>query len=126
MEEIKVLQLFATSKTGVYTPYGEESTISAISIFAIGFVTRGEYPQKLRILAINEGREEYIDLIYMPDHFYRAEVPNIGNFYFVIENPRNVFTRLDGEEVRLSVLTPVNEEFFEQACKEHQFFFVGD
>lgn len=126
MEEIKVLQLFATAETGVYVPYSEESTISAISIFAIGFVTRGEYPQKLKILAVNAGKEEYIDLIYMPDHFYRAEVPNIGNFYFVIENPRNIFAILDGERVKLSILTPVNEDSFEQACKERQFFFVGD
>lgn len=129
MEEIKVRQLFATSKTGIYAPYSEKYTISAISIFAIDFsiIQRGGYPQKLKILAINAGKEQYIDLIYMPEHFYRAAVPNIGLFYFVVDTQSKISMRLDDNEiVRLSTLTPVNEEFFEQACRDYHFFFVGE
>lgn len=130
MEEIiKVRQLFATSKTGIYAPYGKEYTISAISIFAIEYsiIQKSGYPQKLKILAINAGEEQYIDLIYMPEHFYRAEVPNIGIFYFVVDTQSKVSMRLDNNEIaRLSTLTPVNEEFFEQACRDYHFFFVGE
>lgn len=124
MGEIKVRQLFATSKTGIYAP---EYTISAISIFAIEVIKKGEYPQKLKILAINAGKEQYIDLIYMPEHFYRAEVPNVGMFYFMVDTQSNISMHLDDKETaRLSILTPVNEDFFNKACREYGFFFVGD
>lgn len=129
-ENIKIHQLFASAekdKKGVYGSYNEGLLFIGVSIFAIWVPDRRRLPQKLRICAICAGKEQYVELIRLPNHFYKAEVPTIGVFFFVVDNPKNMFVQAEnGEKNKLSILTPVNEEFFEQACVEHRFFFVGE
>lgn len=125
--DIKVLQLFATSKKGLYSIYDRESTQTGNFIFAFVRPIGGEFPEELYLKAVHAGQEETITLIHMPDHFYKAEVSGIGIFYFVVDYSRsNACLESEDGIVKLSVLTPVNEDFFEQACREHHFFFVGD
>lgn len=80
---------------------------------------------KLSIQAVNGDKLIDVDLICMQEHFYRAIVPDVGVFYFMMEKTRNAYTYQDGKKISLSVLTPVNEKEFERACREHHFFFVG-
>ena len=60
------------------------------------------------------------------NHFYRSEeISDIGVFYFEVIN-ENFFYYKNGEKNLLSLLSPVNNDRFEWACKEHRFFFVGE
>lgn len=119
-ESVKLL--FPTFKRGIYSDLSQK--YSGIGVFAI---VRQQNPQKkLSIQAVYSGQLISVDLIYMPNHFYRAQVKDIGVFYFMIEKPRDVFMNIDCQKVPLSVLTPVNEDDFNRACREHHFFFVGE
>ena len=95
------------------------------NFFIFAFIRQEPLPQKLKIKAVQDGKEKFIDLVYMPKHFYRAEVGDIGIFYFRVDNPRDLIMMDEDKAVKLSTLTPINEDLFESACKEHKFFFVG-
>lgn len=124
MENNRVLFMVPTNEKNIYTPMKGEFEIKNIFFFA--YIRTRPYPQNLVIKAVRDGQEEDVNLIFMPDHFYRAEVKGIGNFYFSSENPRNAeMIDEDAQHVKLSFLTPVNEDLFESACREHRFFFVG-
>ena len=119
-----VRQLFPSEEKGVFLT-NDQTEVSDCSIFAIIRIVQ-PYPPKLQIKAIMQKKEIDVDLIYMPDHFYRAEVPPIGNFYFSVENPDKIFSlNEEGERVKLSILIPINTDQFENACRLHRFFFVG-
>ena len=67
-----------------------------------------------------------VELYLMKNHFYRSEeISDIGVFYFEVIN-ENFFYYKNGEKNLLSLLSPVNNDRFEWACKEHRFFFVGE
>lgn len=96
-----------------------------------------EPPSELRIKAVRNNEEIEVILFPLPGNFYKTEIPDIGNFYFCAEpaNPRHTPTkkivfededRREDEHVVLYTLHPVNADFFEQACREHHFFFVGN
>lgn len=119
--EQNVVKLFApTERRGHFKIVEDTEILSGMFFFA--FIRIKPYPKELSIKAVHQNVEKDIRLKFMPDHFYRAEVPGIGNFYFSSDNPRDVYTE---DNVPLSVLTPINEDLFEYACKEHRFFFVG-
>lgn len=123
VEKQRVHQLFLSKERGIYLT-SEETAITGMSFFAI--IREKKLPQKLKIRAVLHNQEQVIDLVYMPKHFYRAEVPTIGTFYFSVNNPLNANSvDENGQRVKLSVLTPVNIEQFEEACRIHRFFFVG-
>lgn len=119
----KVMQLFPTKENGNYKLFDGQVIYYGSSIFAIE--RQKKLAERLSVQAVYDNKLINVDLIHMQEHFYRAIVPNIGVFYFMLENPRNVYTYQDGKKISLSVLTPVNEEEFERACREHHFFFVG-
>ena len=99
--------------------------------------TRSSLPQHLSIKAVYNDAEIDVALQLLPNHFYMADVPNVGKFYFCVEavNANTYYAntielemerKSNGKYVRLSCLQPVNTEFFERACIEHGFFFIGE
>lgn len=93
-------------------------------------------PQHLSIKAVHNNAEIDVALQLLPNHFYMADVHNVGKFYFCVEAVNaNIYqadtielemgSKSNGKYVKLSCLQPVNTEFFEQACIEHRFFFIG-
>lgn len=92
------------------------------------FVTlkKASLPKMLKIKAIRENKELDVKLYLMKNHFYHSEeISDIGIFYFEVIN-ENFFYYKKGEKKLLSLLSPVNNDRFEWACKEHRFFFVGE
>ncbi len=124
MAEVKILQLFPTLEKGEYAHYSSQ-TLGGNFVFAFVIQKENRFPETLLIQAIHNGIEKTIPIYHMYKHFYKADVADIGNFYFMVDDSRKMCMYTENEKVKLSVLTPINEEFFEQACKEHHFFFVG-
>lgn len=94
-------------------------------------------PQHLSIKAVHNNAEIDVVLQLLPNHFYMADVHNVGKFYFCVEAVNaNIYqadtielemgSKSNGKYVKLSCLQPVNTEFFERACIEHRFFFIGE
>lgn len=124
LDRYRVRQLFPSKEKGLFLT-NDLTEVAGYSFFAVIRIVK-PYPKTLKIKAILHGQELDVDLIYMPDYFYRAEVPNVGNFYFSVENNDNIFSlNEESKYVKLSILNPINAEQFENACRQHHFFFVG-
>lgn len=82
--------------------------------------------------AVDGLQETYLVLVQNPDlpntGLWNANFQKIGNFIFSAipagKQYRGKAAGLHGKE--LIQLFPLNESFFEMACVEHKFFFVGD
>ncbi len=121
-DKIKVLQLFPTKEYDVYAPYGENSDTQGV--FILAFAAQERLPTKLYIKAVHKDSIKEIELEYMQHCIYKGIVKEVGTFYFVVDNRQRLY--LQDHSTKLSVLTPINEEFFEIVCREHHFFFVGE
>lgn len=117
-----IVQLFPTDKKGIYEQFSEQQFYYGNPIFAIEY--RKKQSSKLSIQAVYEGLQITVELIHMPKHFYKAEMVGVGIFYFMMEKPRNTYMMNGDQKIPLSVLTPVNEDEFDRACRENHFFFV--
>ena len=94
-------------------------------------------PNQLFIKAVHNNAEIDVTLQLLPNHFYMADVHDVGKFYFCVEAVNaNTYqadtielamgSKSNGKYVKLSCLQPVNTEFFERACIKHRFFFIGE
>lgn len=117
-----VYAIFPTTKKSLYTTNYESENTFNVLYFA--FIREEYLPNILTIKAVKNSAEIDVPLVLMPKHFYRAEVEGIGIFYFSVDNTKDVFVEENGD--KLSLLTPINEDFFESACRNHRFFFIGN
>lgn len=117
-----VYAIFPTTKKSLYTTNYESENSFNVLYFA--FIREEHLPNILTIKAVKNSTEIDVPLVLMPKHFYRAEVEGIGIFYFSVDNTKDVFVEENGD--KLSLLTPINEDFFESACRNHRFFFIGN
>lgn len=125
MEEkkIKVERYFVSKLDGTLTKYTQDAVLGNI-VFAFQF--QKELPFELVIGAVHCGIYREVKLRRLPNHFYVAET-GCGRFYFVADNVSDSFLPTEnGKRIKFSELTPVNEDFFDKACRDCEFFFVGD
>ena len=89
------------------------------------FLKEGSLPDYIDIMAVHNEEKRIIKLQKHAKHFYCADVTDVGKFYFCVER-NSVFTMIEGNKFKFSMLQPINTAFFEEACKRYNFFFVGD
>ena len=89
------------------------------------FLKEGSLPDYIDVMAVHENNTKEIKLQKYDKHFYCANVENVGKFYFCVERT-SIYTMIDGNKSKFSMLRPINIAFFEEACERYNFFFVGD
>ena len=127
---------------GFLKELSQDQPLSDLAQFQMLFVfgrlkSTRSLPQQLSIKAVHNNAEIDVTLQLLPNHFYMADVSDVGKFYFCVEAVNaNTYqadtielamgSQSNGKYVKLSCLQPVNTEFFERACIEHGFFFIGE
>ena len=128
-EHIKGYKAFSEVELGEHDNMGY-STIWALLIpngIGVRFDNNFYKSLSLTFKAIDKGKEVDLPMKYIDNNLFSVTT-NYGEFYFYIKHdPKKEYIGCFNQgRVKMAIVEPLDLIKLEEACLEHQFFFVGE